>query len=190
MHDDFVTSIAHLPHHSRQLAAGELVFERDDPVTSCFVIRAGEVHLLRRQMDGGRVVLQRAREGAVLAEASLNTPLYHCSAVTIRPTTLAVFSRRQIQELIARDPKISNALNRHLTAELRNTRMRMEILSLKKVGERLDAWLVWHDNILPDKGDWHRLAGEIGVSPEALYRELARRRQQVQHHSRTTGGQT
>jgi len=39
---------------------------------------------------------------------------------------------------------------------------------------RLDAWLAWHGD-LPSKGDWARLVDEIGVSPEALYREMAKR---------------
>ena len=43
------------------------------------------------------------------------------------------------------------------------------------VSARLDAWLAWHGE-LPPRGDWKQLADQIGVSPEALYREMARRR--------------
>jgi hypothetical protein len=32
----------------------------------------------------------------------------------------------------------------------------------------------------PEKGDWKLVASQIGVSPEALYREIAKRRE----HSR------
>jgi hypothetical protein len=51
-------------------------------------------------------------------------------------------------------------------------------VSLKTVAERLDAWLALHDDGLPPKGQRLRVASEIGVTPEALYRELARRREQ------------
>jgi hypothetical protein len=38
------------------------------------------------------------------------------------------------------------------------------------------AWLAGHAANLPARGEWRALAGEIAVSPEALYREIARRR--------------
>jgi hypothetical protein len=41
---------------------------------------------------------------------------------------------------------------------------------------RLDAWLEFNGSSLPQKGNWHTLARELAVSPEALYRELARRK--------------
>ncbi|MCP4184697.1 MAG: hypothetical protein GY761_15500 [Hyphomicrobiales bacterium] len=47
---------------------------------------------------------------------------------------------------------------------------------MKKVSERLDAWLDWYSGELPHKGEWKEVAAEIGVSPEALYRELASRK--------------
>ncbi len=54
--------------------------------------------------------------------------------------------------------------------------MRSEILSMRTVVKRLDAWLLSHGDRLPAKGEWKNLALQIGVSPEALYRELARRK--------------
>jgi len=47
---------------------------------------------------------------------------------------------------------------------------------MKKVSERLDAWRDWRDGDFPAKGKWKELAAEIGVSPEALYRELSKRK--------------
>jgi hypothetical protein len=43
------------------------------------------------------------------------------------------------------------------------------------VAARLDAWLAWN-NALPEKVERRRIADEIGVSPEALYRQLGKRR--------------
>jgi len=40
----------------------------------------------------------------------------------------------------------------------------------------LDAWLALDDGNLPPTGRWREVAAEIGVSPEAFYRELATRR--------------
>lgn len=54
-------------------------------------------------------------------------------------------------------------------------RLRSEIRSLPKVADRLDAWLA-EGNALPEKGRWQEVAAEPGVTREALYRELSRRR--------------
>jgi CRP-like cAMP-binding protein len=55
----------------RALAAGQTLFRRDDPVVSVHAVLAGEVRLVRHRSDGGLLVLQRARTGTLLAEASL-----------------------------------------------------------------------------------------------------------------------
>jgi CRP/FNR family transcriptional regulator, dissimilatory nitrate respiration regulator len=49
------------------------------------------------------------------------------------------------------------------------------VRSLKTVAARVDAWMSLNDRPLPPKG--RQVAAEIGVTPEALYRELADRRQ-------------
>ena len=37
------------------------------------------------------------------------------------------------------------------------------------------AWMAFHGGNLPRKGRWQQVAPEIGVTPEAFYRELTRR---------------
>ncbi len=172
----FTDYLSRLRFVTRSVGEGTMLFERDDPVVSVFRIISGEVHLLRRQQDGAEFILQRARQGELLAEASITTGGYHCGAVVVKSTVLAVFERGDVRRLISDDPDAVAAFVTHLAGEVREARMRAEIVSLKRVCDRLDAWLAWHDGSLPEKGTWYRIAGEIGVSPEALYRELARRR--------------
>jgi hypothetical protein len=62
-----------------------------------------------------------------------------------------------------------------LARAVQATWVRSEIRSLPKVAERLDAWLN-EGCVLPDKSCWQDVAAELGVTREALYRELARRR--------------
>jgi CRP-like cAMP-binding protein len=173
---DFVSHLTTLRYIARTVQAGEMIFERDDTVASVFLVQQGEVHLLRHQEDGNSFVLQRAAAGNILAEASITTQNYHCGAEAVEPSTLSVFSRRDVQTLIAQDPDAARAFVAHLAREVRTSRLRAEIISLRRVSDRLDAWLMWNDAGLPEKGRWHRVANEIGITPEALYRELARRR--------------
>ena len=172
----FFDHLLRLKHRHRQISAGALVFERDDPVTRYYAVQSGEVHLLRRQEDGTGVILQRASSGSILAEASFNTDTYHCSAVAVADSTLVVFTRKKVREMLVNDPAAAQAFTIHLAREVQNARRRAEIISLRRVADRVDAWLVWNNDLLPAKGSWHLMAGEIGVSSEALYRELARRR--------------
>jgi CRP-like cAMP-binding protein len=73
------------------------------------------------------------------------------------------------------DPAFAAAWATHLAGEVRIARQRSEILALKTVAERVDAWRALSGSI-PDRGSWKQVAQEIAVSPEALYRDLARRR--------------
>lgn len=172
----FTDHLSRLRYVTRSVSKDTMLFERNDPVVSVFRIISGEVHLLRRQFDGAECILQRAKQGDLLAEASITTDGYHCGAVAVKPTVLAVFSRKDVRRMVSDDPDAVVAFVAHLADEVRKARLRAEIMSLKRVCDRLDAWLTWHDGGVPEKGSWHRFASEIGVSPEALYRELARRR--------------
>ena len=168
-----------LPCDSLQLRAGALLFQQGDRVRRAFAVRSGLVHLLRRQQDGAEFLLQRAGQGALIAEASLLSARYHCAAEAVVDSQLTSWALSDIRALLERDGAAALAYAAHLASEVRIARLRAEIASLKRVTDRLDAWLAWHEEGLPDKGQWHHVAREISVSPEALYREIARRRRQV-----------
>jgi CRP-like cAMP-binding protein len=157
------------------LRGGEYLFRLGEPVLSVFVVLEGELHLVRHQKHGGAIVLQRAGSGEVLAEASLFSDQYHCDAVARTNASLRSIPKRQLLDRLRNEPDFAEAWAAHLAQEIQNTRFRSEILSLKTVAARLDAWLAWYGEI-PPKGEWGQLASQIGVSPEALYREMAKRR--------------
>ena len=159
----------------RTLGAGEYLFHIGKPVTALFVVLEGEVHLIRHQEHGGAIILQRAGPGEILAEASLFSDHYHCDAFTGKGAIVRSISKREPRERLRNEPDFAEAWSAHLAGEVQIMRLRSEILSLKTVASRLDAWLAWHGE-LPPKGEWARLAKEIGLSPEALYREIAKRR--------------
>lgn len=159
----------------RKLAAGEYLFHRDDPVRWMFLVEQGEIRLLRYQANGNPVVLQRAEENEILAEASLYSASYHCDGIAAAQSRIVAVPVRNILLRLESDPDAYRAWTERLAREVQQARLRSEILSLNTVSQRLDAWLTWN-RALPQKGFWHQLAREIGVSPEALYREIGRRR--------------
>jgi len=178
MSDDFFSLLHRIAGTPRQLDQGALLFERGDMVKNLYALEQGEVHLLRRQPDGAEFVLQRATSGAIIAEASLTSETYHCAAEAFTPVRLTSWPSPTIRSHLDEGGELARAYTVHLATEVRLARLRGEIANLRRVTDRLDAWLIWHDEKLPSKGQWRRVAQEINVTPEALYRELARRRQQ------------
>lgn len=171
-----VARLVQLADRDLSLADGQRVFSVDEPVRCFYVVREGSVLMLRRQATGAALVLQRVEAGGLVAEASVFAARYHCEATAAGDTVLARIPKARVVALQADDPGWLHDFAAHLASEVQRARARAELLSLKKVGDRLDAWFSLHGGKMPGRGEWVRWATELGVSPEALYRELARRR--------------
>lgn len=164
-----------LPGRECAFGAGETLFRSGDIVRRLHVVLGGTIHLVRYQEDGSALILQRARAGSILAEASVYSARYHCDARAETSATTWALARGDLRTALAERPELSEAWASHLAHEVQRARLQAEILSLKTVAARLGAWVAWRGS-LPAKGQWSLLAQEIGVSPEALYREIAKRR--------------
>ena len=171
-----VARILGLSDRNVTLRGGERLFGVGDDVRFVFIVREGGVQMLRRRPDGGALVLQRVAPHALVAEASLFAQRYHCEAVAEGQTLLARIPKAAVLEHQNTDPQWLQQFASHLASEVQRARGRAELLSLKRVGDRLDAWFTLHGNEMPERGRWVNWASELGVSPEALYRELAKRR--------------
>jgi len=159
----------------RTLSAGESLFLTGDEVAFVYRVRSGRIALNRTTPKGTALLLQTAREGDVLAEASAYSARYHCDANGLESCSVEAVSRADFARALSSDRDLAEAWGRRLAHAVQDARMKSEIRTLKTVAERLDAWLSGKDAALPPKGRWQELASELGVSREALYRELARR---------------
>lgn len=157
------------------LAPGQTLFLAGEEVTEVFMVRSGRVHLQRYTTHGVHMVLQNAGPGAVLAEASAYSDRYHCDAFAPEEAVVAALPKARFLTALADDPALAASWSAILARSVQAARFRSEIRSLPRVSDRLDAWLE-EGNRLPDKGRWQDVAGELGVTREALYRELSRRR--------------
>lgn len=181
------------PLFSKQIVAtaGTSLFHRGDHVRHLYAVQSGCVHLQRSTESGGTAVMQRANPGALVAESSIFSSRYHCDGVVVSDARLGRADVERVRRAIGADPMLHEALSRHLAGEVQRTRGRVEILSTRTVRERLDAWLAFNGDTLPPRGSWRSVAEDIGVSPEAFYRELQRRRRspaRVHSHSIVPGG--
>jgi len=158
----------------RKVAKNAAVFRREHRVQFMYLVRSGAVALERPMTDGVPLTLHVATAGLALAEASLFARTYHCDAVARSESEIARLPRAKFLDAIRDRPDAALSLIETHAKEVQAQRARIEILRLRRVADRLDAWLDLHDK--PSKGEWINVAEQIGVSPPALYRELARRR--------------
>ena len=139
-----------------------------------YLVMTGAVALERPLTDGGLLTLHVAKPRTALAEASLFAETYHCDAVARSDASVAVLPRTEFATALRQDPDAAMSMIETHAKAVQAQRARIEILRLRRVADRLDAWLDFNGE--PQKGEWITVADQIGVSPPALYRELARRR--------------
>jgi len=176
MSNELLERMQSLPHARRSFAAGAYIFHRSDPVQAFHVVRSGAIRLLRYQSDGKPAVLQRAASGDMLAEASVFSSGYHCDGVAMTDAETLAYPVADIRRLLDTDVGFCRAWAAAVSHQLQAARRRTELASLRTVGERLDAWLAWSEGGMPSKGGWKAVAEDLGVAPEALYREMSVRR--------------
>ena len=140
-----------------------------------YLLCTGTVQLVRHTSTGARLILQTATPGDIPAEASAYSDCYHCDAVTVEETQALALPRARFLSELARSPTLSQAWAARLARGMQASRLRAEIRTLPRLADRLTAWLD-AGNTLPTRGRWQDVAAELGVTREALYRELARRR--------------
>jgi len=176
MFSELFQSLAENATHSVTVRQGGYLFHVEDPVSSLFLVEAGQLALVRDQQDGSTILLNRTQSGAIVAEASIYSDRYHCACIGEKTSRLLCLPIAGVRKLLTDDRNIAQLWAAYLATELQKTRSRCEILSRNKVCERLNGWQAWN-GALPPRGRWKSLAAEIGVSPEALYREIKRRGQ-------------
>ncbi|MDP3258646.1 Crp/Fnr family transcriptional regulator [Bosea sp. (in: a-proteobacteria)] len=167
--------LARLPLHDCEFSPGAALFHRGDGVVGLHIMPEGTAHLIRHQDDGAALILQRARPGAVLAEASLYSARYHCDARAETCVRTGMGLKPDLLRALETDVAVASAWASYLAHEVQRARLLSEILSLKTVKARLKAWIAWN-GALPPRGQGHMIGTEIGVTVEAFYREIARER--------------
>jgi CRP-like cAMP-binding protein len=171
-----IEALSNLPSRPVSAATGETLFHAGDPVRFLYLVRSGCMHLTRFDAEGGAAVMQRAVAGTALAESSIFSEVYHCDAVAVADTELLRIALPDLRRAAREAPGLMEAIARHLAREVQRTRIRVEVLAKRTVRERLDAWLALGDGQWPARGTMAAIAQDIGVSPEAFYREMQRRR--------------
>lgn len=153
---------------------GERLFATGAKPANMYFIGSGEVVLERACAQGGLVVLQRTRHGFI-GEASLQSARYHCDAKVIVRSDITQVPIREVRAAINSDPAFASRWIGMLNNEVKRLRLQCERLSLNKVQDRLMHLLETEgqQGRFPIGAGLKSLAGELGVTHEALYRTVS-----------------
>ena len=105
-----------------EFATGALVFHLDDQVRLVHFVRRGAIHLVRTQEDGAALILQRARAGSILAEASVYSDRYHCDARAESDSVTWAVAREDLCRRLDANPELALDWARHLAHEVQRAR--------------------------------------------------------------------
>lgn len=152
----------------------ERLFLTGQPPQWMFYVVQGEVTLERAGLQGEPVIIQRTRQGFV-SEASLKVDRYHCDALAITDTQVIKVPALALAAAMDRDPAFAARWINMLNAEVRRLRLHLERLSMKSVQNRLCHLIQTegHAGQYEVPSGLKTLAGELGVTHEALYRTIA-----------------
>lgn len=159
---------------TRRHDQGDRLFATGARPVHMFFIAEGEVVLERPGPHGAVTVLQRARRGFV-GEASLQAARYHCDARVLAQSRITRVPVTAMREALASDPAFAMRWVAMLNAEVRRLRLQCERLTLHRVQDRVLHLLDTEGERghYPVPAGLKSLAGELGVTHEALYRALA-----------------
>lgn len=143
-----------------------------------YEVISGRVRLTRLNAAGQEVCLYVAREGEMLAEASLFSEVYHCDAVAVTRSLVRKYPKRRLLSEFEDNPAFAKAYAAILARELMSTRTRNERLKLHAARDRIWPFLLLHadadSHAVEVQGPLKDLAAELGMTHEVLYRTLAR----------------
>lgn len=157
----------------RHYAAGETLYHRGDRPRAVLCVLDGEIRLVRHSPGGADIIMQRSRAGFI-AEASMETPTYHCDVIAPESSRLLAFPLTTFRAALDRDPLFNRAWIAHQARELRRLRAQCERLSLNSAAERILHYLETEgaDGTITLTQSRKAWAGELGLSHEVVYRTL------------------
>jgi len=161
----------------RTLKAGEALFRVGDKAAGLCEIVRGRVRLVRVDRAGREIVLHVAGPGETIAEASLFAVAYHCDAIASTDAVVRVYPKAAVLAAFEQDRGAAQAFTATLARQVMGLRARIEQRNIRSARERVNHYLVLNagadGRTVKLSGSLKDLAGELGLTHEALYRTLA-----------------
>jgi len=164
---DLIQSLATAEH---QFSRNTKLFKAGDRVVHIHCLRSGEAHFYKKDSD---IIIKRYSAPSIIAEASLFSDHYHCTCVAASRVETYSLAKTLMLEELRTNERLAHLWMEYLSHQIVKERKMHAVLSMKTVRERFEAFNLMHDD--HDHLNLTNIARIIGVSREALYREVAKK---------------
>jgi CRP-like cAMP-binding protein len=144
---------------AREVPAGTVLFEENDPGSRMWVIRRGRVRIFRR-VAGSEIVLAFLGAGEFFGEMALLEGLPRsASAEAVEDSMLIEVDAATFEEMLRTNAEIAVRMMRKLAARVRESDKRIQGLVIESaVGRALEVLRWLHDHGVVE-GEWVRVSG-------------------------------
>jgi CRP-like cAMP-binding protein len=176
-----------MPHIA--VEAGTLIYSPEEHGEVLFLLKRGRVRLYRLSPDGKALTTAMIEPGSVFGEmALLGQGMQDSFAEALEDSVLYTLSRRDVQEVLLADPRVSRRLLELVSHRLTDTERKLEEFAFKNVPQRLASLLLQLAHVppghrqgsvtLPVRYTHQQLAEMIGTYRETVTKVLNDFRQQ------------
>ena len=157
------------------LQKGTTLFHQGDTVERIYFVNKGKLKLIRNTIDGTPVILHIGLSGETIAEASLFSNQYHCSAKADVACTVQSVNKQELLDYLDNNPREMKQLLAVLSRQVRDLRAINEIKNIRSAEARILAYIrcnINENRIMTLELPLKELAHNIGLAHETFYREL------------------
>ena len=127
----------------RRVKRGEVLLAHGDPGSTMILLRKGVCKVCRYTAGGKEIILDYVGPGQVVGEISLfDDAPRTASVIAVDPCDVTVFQRRDVLELVSRDPDLALRIIKLLCSRLRKTNALLEGDRSYAMGPKLARGLV------------------------------------------------
>ena len=154
-----------------------MLFRQGENVTAIYFVEAGRLRLERRTFDGRLLVLGITPAGEFFVEAALFADIFHCDAVATEASQVRVYPKAALLTALRADPANAMSFLALMAHQVIELRQRIEVMKVRSAKERVMLYLDLNagsdGRTVNLRGPLQDVAGELGLTREALYRTLA-----------------
>jgi CRP-like cAMP-binding protein len=164
-----------LPVSYLMLAKGESLFSQGNSVSKIYFINSGRIKLVRNTIEGSSVVIHIGSSGETIAEASIFSDCYHCTAIADSISEVSFVKKSALLSLLKSKPEETLKLLAIFSGQIRDLRSLSEIKNIRSANKRIMSYLMSNMNENKEviiNTSLKDIAQNIGLAHETFYREL------------------
>ena len=161
---------------------GQLIYSQDQPSTSIYLVIEGKVKVSRTGNDGRQVVVDIYQPDEFFGESALLNLPHRCEqAAALDNTRLMAWSTAEIEDIVAKRPRLAVALLQILAKRSIDFTERIESLSVDNIARRLARSLIRFADREGTRGD-NGSARMAPLTHELLAQYVGTSREIVTHY--------